>query len=170
MNINEIKILLEKFYAGETSIEEEKRLQKYFVENHDNVDDFAAEKYLFANISVDDVEIPVGLTGNIIAKIDEASKKELATKHIFTHLRRINLWTSSLAAAYVAILISIAVLNFSEKEMPKFIANVDMSEFEVIKMLEDSFSEISNVVDEAVILLDVANERVCEINEELNQL
>ena len=168
MDINEIKILLEKFYNGETSIEEEKLLQKYFAENRDNIDDFAADSFLFANINTEDIEIPTELTQDIIAKIDNQNK--LINLQIPKHRRRINLWTASLAAACATILISITAINFSHSAMPKFISNVDISELEVIEMLEDSFLKISDVVDEAVILLDVANERVCEINEELSQL
>ncbi|MDR1554187.1 MAG: hypothetical protein LBS69_12135 [Prevotellaceae bacterium] len=164
MDINEIKILLLKFYEGATTLEEETLLQKYFAENDADIEKFAAEKYLFANINLaDDIEIPADLTEKISAKIDAE------TKRIRKYKPTIKLRIIS-AAACIILLIAITSTFINNNEEPKFIANVNINETEMLEILEHSFSKISNVVDDAVILLDITDEQVCEINEVLNNL
>ncbi|MDR2127221.1 MAG: hypothetical protein LBP63_10385 [Prevotellaceae bacterium] len=166
MNISEIKTLLQKFYGGETNLEEEKRLQKYFAENNDNIENFAAEKYLFANLNLaDTVEIPADLIAKISAKIDSEPKNTHLSKYLAaTKLRIISI------AACIALFISITATIISSGDEPKFIANVNVNETEMLEILAQSFSKISNVVDDAVVLLDITDEQVCEINEVLNNL
>lgn len=166
MEINDIEILIKKFYEAQTTLEEEKLLQKYFAETRENIENFAAEKYLFANLNLsDDIEIPSDLTDKIIAKIDNANKNAASRKYpSIINLRIIS------AAACIALLIAITTIVLSDNEEPKFIANVNTNETEILEMLEHSFTKISGVVDDAVALLDITNEQVCEINEELNNL
>jgi hypothetical protein len=164
MDTNEIKILIDKFYEGETTLEEEKLLQKYFAENGNNTESFAAEKYLFANINyADNVEIISDLTQKIIAKIDDADKKQTRKFLPAISLRLIS------AAACIIILIAV-IATVSNIEEPKFVANINTNEAEILEMLEDSFSKISTVVDDAVAMLDITGEQVCELNEELSNL
>ncbi|MDR1198878.1 MAG: hypothetical protein LBK94_07720 [Prevotellaceae bacterium] len=165
MNITEINSLLKKFYEGETALEEEKLLQEYFARNNENIENHKAEKYLFANLNLaENIEVPVDLTEKISAKIDAE------IKNIRKYRPAIKLRMTGIAAS-IALLISItaAVIN-SNSEQPKFIANVNINETEMMEMLEHSFSKISNVVDDAIVLLDVTGEQVCEINEVLNSL
>jgi hypothetical protein len=166
MDITEIKTLLQKFYEGETTLEEEKLLQKYFVQNNGSIENFAAEKYLFANLNLaDNVEIPSDLTEKISAKIDTEVKKMNARKPLSTiKLRLIS------AAACIILLISITVTIITGNDKPKFIANIATNETEMLEILASSFAEISNVVDDAVVMLDITDEQVCEINEVLNNL
>ncbi|MDR1347005.1 MAG: hypothetical protein LBJ63_01040 [Prevotellaceae bacterium] len=164
MNITEINALLKKFYEGETALEEEKLLQEYFARNSGNIENLEAEKYLFANLSLaESIEIPVDLTEKISAKIDTEAK------NMRKFQPSIKLRMTSIAAG-IALLISIATVINSNIEQPKFIANIDINETEMMEMLEHSFSKISNVVDDAIVLLDVTGEQVCEINEVLNSL
>jgi hypothetical protein len=166
MDITEIKILLQKFYEGKTTLEEEKLLQKYFAENKDNIENFAAEKYLFANLNLADiVETPSDLTEKISAKIDA----EIKNMHVSKHLPAIKLKLISVAACII-LLISITATIISTSDKPKFIANVDTNETEMLEILASSFSKISNMVDDAVVMLDITDEQVCEINEVLNNL
>jgi hypothetical protein len=165
MNITEINTLLKKFYEGETTLKEEKMLHKYFAENNENIENFAAEKYLFANINLAaDMEIPADLTEKISAKIN-AEAKSIRKYQPSIKLRMLSI------AACIALLISITVTIInSNSGQPKFIANVNINETEMMEILEHSFSEISNMVDDATVLLDVTGEQVCEINEVLNNL
>ncbi|MDR2651983.1 MAG: hypothetical protein LBC68_06665 [Prevotellaceae bacterium] len=166
MDINEIKILLQKFYEGETTLEEEKLLQKYFAENDNNIETFATEKYLFANLNLaNDMEVPADLTEKINAKIDAEAKLTRIRKYPKTIILRM-----ISAAACIVLLIAITATLINNNEEPKFIANVNINETEMLEILEYSFSKISNVVDDAVVLLDITDEQVCEINEVLNNL
>ncbi|MDR0754461.1 MAG: hypothetical protein LBF04_03640 [Prevotellaceae bacterium] len=166
MDITEIKTLLQKFYEGETTLEEEKLLQKYFAESKDNIENFAAEKYLFANLKfAENIEIPSDLTEKISAKTDDEIKNIRTHKYLLsTKLRLMS------AAACIVLLISVMATFITGHDEPKFIANVDTNEAEMLEILSRSFSSISNVVDDAVVLLDITDEQVCEINEVLNNL
>ncbi|MDR2293359.1 MAG: hypothetical protein LBE11_07805 [Prevotellaceae bacterium] len=166
MDIIEIKKLLQKFYEGETTLEEEKHLQKYFAENNENIENFAAEKYLFANLNLaDNIEIP----SDLIEKINAKTDTEIKNMRMHNYLSSIKLRLIS-AAACIILLISVMLTIINGKNEPKFIANVDTNETEMLEILDRSFSRISNVVDDAVVLLDITDEQVCEINEVLNNL
>ena len=166
MTTNKIKILLAKFYQGETTLEEEKLLKKYFAEDNVDNENFNAEKYLFNKLNLsENIEIPSDLTDKIVVKIDEQSKRHNAG--IFTSF--INLRVISIAAC-CALLFSVASIVLLNSEKPKYIANVSTNEAEIIEMLENSFSKISSIVDDAVILLDVTGEQVCELSEALREL
>ena len=163
MNINEIKALLEKFYQGETTLDEEKLLQKYFANSEADTESFAAEKYLFSKLNLaENIETPSDLTKKIAAKIDAENKKS----RMKTFVSYAALRTISIAACF-ALLISVTATLFFKSEKPVYIANVSTNETELIEMLENSFSKISNIVDDAVVLLDITNEQVCELNETL---
>lgn len=47
MELSDIKILLEKYWRGDTSLEEETRLKDFFAENDDVPEELLADKYLF---------------------------------------------------------------------------------------------------------------------------
>jgi hypothetical protein len=165
MNINEIKVLLEKFYKGETTLDEERLLQKYFTDSNTDNENYAAEKYLFSKlILAENIEMPSNLTKKIAAKIDEETKKNNAARFIsFARLRTISV------AACLVLMFSLTATLLFKSETPVFIANVHTNETEIIEMLENSFSKISNVVDDAAVLLDITNEQVCELNETLKK-
>ncbi|MDR0420735.1 MAG: hypothetical protein LBH30_04695 [Prevotellaceae bacterium] len=165
MNITELKTLLQKFYEGETTLEEEKLLQKYFAQNDEDIENFEAEKYLLTNLNLaENIEIPAYLTEKISAKIDSE------VKNIRKYQSAIKLRIISIAAC-IALLVSVtATFINSNSEQPKFIANININETEMMEILEHSFLKISNVVDDAFVLLDVTGEQVCEIDEVLNNL
>ncbi|MDR3227354.1 MAG: hypothetical protein LBT56_06750, partial [Prevotellaceae bacterium] len=101
----------------------------------------------------------------ITVKINNESKNAASRKYpSIINLRIIS------AAACIALLITISTIILPDNEEPKFIANVNTNETEVLQMLENSFTKISGVVDDAVALLDITSEQVCEIDEELNNL
>ena len=165
MNVNEIKTLLEKFYQGATTLDEEKLLQKYFANSNEDNENFAAEKYLFSNLNLAaGIEMPSDLTEKIVAKIDNENQKNRFQK--FTLNMRLR--TISVAACF-ALLVSATEVILFNSESPKLIANVSTSETEIIKMLENSFSKISGVVDDAVALLDITSEQVCELDEAIEK-
>jgi len=168
MNTNEINSLLEKFYQGETTLEEEKLLQKHFAENNDDNENFAAEKYLFSKLNLaENIEMPSGLTDKIVAMIDSGNKKRNTVKFTsFMWLRAVSI------AACCALLLSVSamILFNGNGDEPKYIANVSTSEIELMEMLEHSFSKISTVVDDAFAVLDVTGEQVCEFTEALGKL
>lgn len=163
MNTSEIKTMLEKFYQGTTTLEEEKLLQKYFSSEHADTESFAVEKHLFGMLNLsENIEIPSDLTEKIITKIDSESSNIMFMSAI--RFRKISI------AACFALLFAIGATFLLKTEQPKFIANISTNETEIMEMLESSFSKISGVVDDAVTMLDITQEEVCELNEALGEL
>ena len=97
-----MKKLLEKYYDGMTSEEEELQLRKWLMQD-DFPEEYAADKRLFLMIDScadEPVTVPDGLYGKIERMIDEqdaACKKHHPVKH------NIILWTAGIAAAVASI-------------------------------------------------------------------
>lgn len=97
MEINNIKNLIEAFYNGETSIEEEKILLDYFA-NADIPSELLAEKKYFDQLrKLDAVKIPDELPLKINNLFDNFEKEEIRSKRF----RRLIAWTSSAAAVII---------------------------------------------------------------------
>lgn len=95
MSTEDIKKLIAAFYNGETSIEEEKLLYRYF--NSDDVaEELICEKEYFLQIqNIGQTPIPIGFTDKIDELFDNLERKEKSRK---------KLWISiASAAAIVAI-------------------------------------------------------------------
>lgn len=108
MDINEIKRLLEAFYNGETSSDEEQILQEYF--NTENVaDELQGEKELFLRLYQNEpVDVPAGLETRLENLIDELNAKEIQTKTTLpkqANKKQLWKWVGSIAAG-VALLVS----------------------------------------------------------------
>ena len=100
-NIKHISELLEKFYAGDTNLEEERELVRFFSDAK-VPEELAADKELFVSMHAasESVEIPADLNEKIISSIDAASQKEVRT-------RRINFYAISGLAAGLLIILSV---------------------------------------------------------------
>jgi len=98
-NIKEIRLILERFYSGETALEEERKLGEFF--SSDRVpDDLIPDRELFRQMlaEAESVRIPGDLDQNILDAIDRAERKAV-------RVRRINLFTlSGLAAGLLALI------------------------------------------------------------------
>jgi len=82
-SIVQIKELLEKFYAGNTDLEEEERLTRYFSTGQ-VPEELLADKELFGVLGQpdDEIDIPDGLNYRLEQAIDNAERKENRTRHI----------------------------------------------------------------------------------------
>lgn len=104
MNINEIKKLIESFYAGETSLSEELLLFNYF-SNENVAEELVEEKEMFLQLyEPDPVDVPKSLAHNLESLIDELAEKEPKKK---SPAKRIVLWSS--VAASIAIVVSAGI-------------------------------------------------------------
>jgi hypothetical protein len=99
--LKHIQKLLEKFYAGNTSMTEENELELFF--RKENVpEEYKADKELFFFIAANSehMDIPVDLKEKIIFTLDKAEKSE-------SRVRRINLYSISGLAAGLLIILSV---------------------------------------------------------------
>ncbi len=98
-NLKNIKQLLEKFYDGQTSLEDELYLKEYF-SGESIPEEFLKDKELFLSMKAtnEEIEIPEGMHTRLIDAISAAEHKE-------TRGKRINLYSlSGLAAGLLIIL------------------------------------------------------------------
>lgn len=114
---NEIKLLLEKFYEGTTSSEEELIIKEFFLTCDDISDDLNADKELFdifANAEknlLEDIDVPMSLEREISKLIDEKVQEERYSIVRWT-LKRISGVAASIC---IIVLVSIYLL----KKQPK---------------------------------------------------
>ncbi|MDA3823435.1 MAG: hypothetical protein PF450_12610 [Bacteroidales bacterium] len=99
--LKHIENTLEKFYAGNSSLAEEKELEVFFkqesVPEHLKQDQ---ELFFSMAASSEDVDIPLDLKEKIIESLDQAEKSE-------SRVRRINLYSISGLAAGLLIILSV---------------------------------------------------------------
>ncbi|MBM6882294.1 hypothetical protein [Bacteroides caecigallinarum] len=108
MKEDTIRHLLEKYYSGETDVNEEKILEDYFM--HDEVSaEFSVDKEVFCHLAEmkenDEITVPVGMEKRISDNIDMWEKQSKAGKPRYYTLYK---YVSGIAAAAV-ILIGISV-------------------------------------------------------------
>ena len=108
-SLSKIRVLLDRFYSGETTLEEEKRLEQYFRETP-VPEEMLPDKELFLSMESNpvDVEIPDDLNSKILQAIDKVDRKEIKT-------RRIGLFSLSGLAAGLLVMISVYLFFLKDK-------------------------------------------------------
>ena len=104
-SIAEIRKLLDRFYAGETTLEEEQILQDYF-SSTSIPEELMSDRDLFRSLGTSDsVVVPEGLNQKILDVIDQQEKKMVRT-------RRISVFSLSGLAAGLLVVIALYVGYF----------------------------------------------------------
>lgn len=114
MTTNNIQAILEKFYRGETSLDEEKSLAAFF-EQENLPESFAADKKLFAALRQDVTETPVGLSAKIETLIDSFETEKTEKKA--TRVRPIY-WAMGVAASLALVFGVSQFSNHQKSEQP----------------------------------------------------
>lgn len=163
--IKEIESLLVEFYNGNTTIEQEKRLQKYFCELPYIPDNLKADKELIDNLRFTEctTEFPQDLESKLSSKIDQWASKD---KKIIHGIRW--KWATGIAASIAIIIISlttILVSENSEKDMTEKYsqAQIDANYMEAQKAL----IMVSQNLNRAEKINRKATEAICMTQEEI---
>ncbi|MCK4748817.1 MAG: hypothetical protein KAT15_17305 [Bacteroidales bacterium] len=116
-SIEEIRKILERFYRGETSLEEENMLQEYF-SSTTVPEEFIPDKELFRNFGAANETIPVpgDLNQKIIATIEGVERKAVRT-------RRISMFSLSGLAAGLLVMIAVYLFYFRNDESALLASN-----------------------------------------------
>jgi hypothetical protein len=117
-NIEEIRLILERFYSGETALEEERKLRAFF-SSAKVPEDLVPDRELFIHLDADaeSIRIPGHLDRNILNAIDHAERKAV-------RIRRINLFTLSGLAAGLLVLVAV-YLFFMQNDSPVRMASLE---------------------------------------------
>ncbi|MDH6307678.1 hypothetical protein M2451_000127 [Dysgonomonas sp. PFB1-18] len=168
MDTNEIKILLEAFYNGETSQAEEQKLLDYF--NSDNVaEELFQEKELFLKLNEPDtINYPQELEFKLNNLIDDLARKESVKPA--QNKQKLWLWAGS-AAAGVALLISAGLYINNKTEE---VTNTDITAAapeDRLKMEEarEALILLSSNFNKGVSQLEIISENIDKTHEILNK-
>lgn len=182
MKTNDIKILLEAFYNGETNADEERLLMEYF-KGEDVVEELKDDQTIFlAMYEAEPVDVPLSLESKLNSLVDELAEKENqeAVKVEMkpqTNRRAMWTWIGS-AAAGVAILIS-AGLFFSksttsipdEPVVAHTQPDQELSEADkqAVKEAEEALILLSSKFNKGVNQLALVSSNIDKTNEILNK-
>lgn len=110
-NTNHIKVLIDAFYNGETSVEQEKYLLNYF-ENENVAEELLGEKEIFLRMyQAEDIEVPEHLDTKLSNLIDQLAGEEKSTTPVYQikpDRKKMWIWMSS--AACIIILVAAGFL------------------------------------------------------------
>lgn len=117
MELSRIKILINKYLDGITSLEEEQEIARYFVENHNVPEEYQSVKVMFEAFGK-------------LKDITPVAKPKVNDR--FTLNANIK-WLTGVAASILLVIgVSIAILNNSNQEMlpatdpaPEFVCHID---------------------------------------------
>ena len=123
-SIAEIRKMLERFYRGETSLEEERMLQDYFTSTT-VPEELIPDRDLFQSFEegADSVEVPSDLNQKILASIDQVERKE-------TRTRRISLFSLSGLAAGLLVMIAVYLFYIRTDRSPYIASNQMVDTYE----------------------------------------
>ena len=118
-SLEEIRKMLDRFYQGQTTLEEEKILEEYF-SSTTVPEEFIPDKDLFQSFieGEDSVVVPADLNQKIIASIDQVERKA-------TRTRRISVFSLSGLAAGLIVMIAV-YLFYIRTDRPSLLASNQM--------------------------------------------
>ncbi len=182
MKTNDIKILLEAFYNGETNADEERLLMEYF-KGEDVAEERKDDQTIFlAMYEAEPIDVPLSLESKLNSLVDELAEKEnqeAVKVEMKPQMNRRAMWTwIGSAAAGVAILIS-AGLFFSKSttSIPDepVVAHVqpdqELSEADkqAVKEAEEALILLSSKFNKGVNQLALVSSNIDKTNEILNK-
>lgn len=158
MKEDKLKELLEKYYDGNTSPEEEMELKEYFA-GDDIFQGYEAEKVIFRHYSASDkMPLPSGnFEMRIIQAIDELKKKR--TKNIFRK-RYIAVLSS---AAIILIMIATYFILINEKKPSDTFSDPAIAYAETMKILNDVSIKLNKGTRALKPIIDISNNARKEI-------
>ena len=161
MDTNNIKDLLEKFYQGETSLEEEKALADFLLQEN-TPDEFLSDKRLFRALHETAVDIPLESSRDIESLIDSFKEENSSDKKIKT--LHIKYWAIGVAAS-LALILGVRQFQKSQQADPVFFTdtynNPDdayRATMDALQLFSENFSKGTESVEKANAQLEKAQE------------
>eukprot|EP01107_Rhizomastix_libera_P012619 TRINITY_DN3202_c0_g1_i1.p1 TRINITY_DN3202_c0_g1~~TRINITY_DN3202_c0_g1_i1.p1 ORF type:complete len:187 (-),score=2.28 TRINITY_DN3202_c0_g1_i1:491-1051(-) len=176
MKTSEIKKLVEAFYNGETTIEEEKLLLSYF-QGEDVAEELLKERDLFLDLyKSEPIDVPLHLEAKLDTLIDELAAKETVKVELkpVSKKKYILRWAGSIAAG-IAILITAGIyFNKQEKETTAPIAQtidktIDKADEQKIKEAQEALVLLSSKFNKGMDQLALVSTNLDKTNEILNK-
>lgn len=167
MDTGKIKKLIEAFYNGDTTAEEEQLLFDYF--DGDNVaEELLNEQKIFHQMqNADNIEVPSELEAKLINLIDDLASNEENKKTART--RKLWTWVGSIAAG-IAILIFAGIhFNNDQPTINPTMANISKEDQRKIEEAEKALLLLSSNFNKGVDQLSLVSTNLDKTNEILNK-
>lgn len=164
MKETDIKILLERFYEGTTTLEEEKILSEFLLQNDNISPVFEPDKKLFKALNGINEQTPSQeFENNIESFIDNLDNQSRKTVPIWSIG-----WkkTASIAAAVIVMIASgISYNNYETRQKNA----MSLSQEQVYNEAERALVLLSQNLNKGVSKVDIAEKQVDKVNEILNK-
>jgi hypothetical protein len=158
-NISEIRRLLDAFYDGRTTVEEERMLDEFFTSSRDLPQDLEADRRVFLAAKADCCEMDDDDIEDFVANEVDALSARAA--HRVVMLRRV----TEIAAMFI---VAVSIALFAYKTRPDNVTVItDPYEAEVVTY--KALNKISKPMDKALSQLNEANDKLQEIDEKINK-
>ena len=161
MNTNNIKDLLEKFYEGDTSLEEEQLLADFLLQD-DVPDEFLSDKKLFRALNENSVEVPLEASNAIEFLIDSFKEEELSDNKV--RKLHVRYWAIGVAAS-VALIFGVSQFQKKQPADSTFFTdtykNPDdayQATMDALQLFSENFSKGTESVEKANTQLEKAQE------------
>lgn len=166
MNTDKLTQLLESFYEGTTTVDEEQELYLYFTS--ENVpEELEVEKTVFLNLYSlpvdDDAEMPFSLNDKLSSLIDDLAQKE-KPKRRNVMLRRV-----SAIAASLLLLISVGLFMLNDRHPQHMLVDTYTDPREAYIETQKALEMISSKLNDGLDPLKKAGDDMSKVNQILNQ-
>lgn len=173
ISVNEIKLLLDKFYNGTTSAKEELDLKEFFAIATNIPEELQADMHVFQALADadkamnTDINIPEGLVDELALTIDRLAEAEttIPTRKWWTWQRL----TGIAASVCILISVSLSLLNNNPESLPS-IEPVGLRHAYIPQTEEEAIVETSRALMLVAEKLNTANSRVEYASHKLEEI
>lgn len=151
MKTKDIEILLEKFYAGESSVDEEKKIAE-FLFSEDLPEKFLPDRKVFEALNENGMDVPSDSSQKIESLIDSFSEETSSRR---PKIRSIKYWTVGIAAS-LALIFAVNMFQKSNKEETTLLVDTyETSDeaykatMEALQLFSENFSKGTQAVEKA---------------------
>lgn len=165
MDTNSIKILLKKFYLGETSREEEQLLANFFLRD-DTPEEFDADKKIFHALNNHSVEVPRESEQAIESLIDSFTEEKKVNRRVnMLHVRN---WAIGVAASF-ALIIGVSLFQKNQYTKQPLFTDTYKNPDDAYKATMDALQLFSENFSKGAETAQKANARLEEAQKIINQ-
>lgn len=168
MKVDKVEKLIEAFYEGNTSIEEEKALLHYF-RTADVPEHLLAEKEMFLQLTTNNPQVPEELEKKLSGLIDtweQEEQEELSIKPV----RKTNwIWVGGIAASIILIFSIWTYTSYNQLNTQNLQADTYTNPDEAFKEAQKALALVSKNLNKGIVQLESANSQIKKVDNILNK-
>ena len=168
MKVDKVEKLIEAFYEGNTSIEEEKALLHYF-RTTDVPEHLLAEKEMFLQLTTNNPQVPEELEKKLSGLIDTWEQEE-QEKLSIKRVRKTNwIWVGGIAASIILIFSIWTYTSYNQLNTQNLQADTYSNPDEAFKEAQKALALVSKNLNKGMVQLESANSQIKKVDDILNK-